>query len=438
MLKDVYMNNYLCIVNRGEIEPEALTLLGASTKQDDDSKIGFFGSGNKYAIATFLRNNVGVKILSGMNEIEVTTEPVTLRSMSFDRILINKEHTSLTTRTGPEWELWMALREFICNAIDEGDYSLGITDTISPEAGKTKIYLTHTEELEDLYNNMEKIICTKSLYSNEIGDIIGGEDWTVYRKSIRCVDMNTDEHSLFNYNFHNLDINESRLYCSSYQLQRLLAEIILTCTDTNIVLKYLEAFQEKKSAYSDINYCSFGYTSVLPSDTWVEALKDKTVLSRALSGYVENALHYVILPTTLVQKLREVGVRCYGDQDDYYEVEPTEEMCQHLEHSLAYLRSCNVDIDLRVKFVKFSTDDNLARQVDDLILLSNTLPKEEYYTALLEEWTHYKTGYHDLTRALQTHLFEQWWEALKRTVKPEHERAIAAIKALKEVLEEIV
>ena len=44
--------NYLMIENKGVLDTEALVLIGASTKRDEEGKIGFFGSGNKYALAT--------------------------------------------------------------------------------------------------------------------------------------------------------------------------------------------------------------------------------------------------------------------------------------------------------------------------------------------------------------------------------------------------
>lgn len=48
---------YIRIKNQWLIEPQALHLVGASTKRNDASKIGQFGSGNKYAMAYLLRNN---------------------------------------------------------------------------------------------------------------------------------------------------------------------------------------------------------------------------------------------------------------------------------------------------------------------------------------------------------------------------------------------
>ena len=49
--------NYLKIRSKGKIDIEALSLLGASSKRGDETKIGQFGSGNKFAIAYLLRNN---------------------------------------------------------------------------------------------------------------------------------------------------------------------------------------------------------------------------------------------------------------------------------------------------------------------------------------------------------------------------------------------
>src|SRR4030042_3100880 len=105
--------SYLMIQNKVKIDSKALVRVGASTKTDDNSKIGFFGSGNKYAIATLLREGYGLKVFSGLKEISISTKKVSLGSKDFEQILINKKPTSLTTRMGPEWQVWMALREFI-------------------------------------------------------------------------------------------------------------------------------------------------------------------------------------------------------------------------------------------------------------------------------------------------------------------------------------
>ena len=64
------MKQFLKIQSSGEIEQEAFTLIGASSKRGDQTKIGYFGSGLKYSIAALLRNNIEFKVFQGEKEIE--------------------------------------------------------------------------------------------------------------------------------------------------------------------------------------------------------------------------------------------------------------------------------------------------------------------------------------------------------------------------------
>ena len=97
---------YLLIENKGEISPDALTLMGGTTKRNDSSKIGHFGSGNKYSIATLLKNNIPFYIFSGLDPITIKTQQVDFRGTTLEKIYVNGKETSLTTSMGPDWELW--------------------------------------------------------------------------------------------------------------------------------------------------------------------------------------------------------------------------------------------------------------------------------------------------------------------------------------------
>lgn len=65
-------SKYLRISSQGEIEEKAFTLIGASSKRGDNTKIGYFGSGLKYSIAWLLRNKIDFKIFSGYRPINVS------------------------------------------------------------------------------------------------------------------------------------------------------------------------------------------------------------------------------------------------------------------------------------------------------------------------------------------------------------------------------
>mgnify|MGYP000651360957 CR=1 FL=1 len=91
---------YLRISNKGIINVEALTLLGASTKRGLNGKIGMFGSGNKYALAFLLRNGFEVSIYAGNEKIEIGTEKAQFRDNDFEVITISMD------RTADDAKLW--------------------------------------------------------------------------------------------------------------------------------------------------------------------------------------------------------------------------------------------------------------------------------------------------------------------------------------------
>src|SRR5690606_23195208 len=114
----------------------AFTLIGATTKRDDNTKIGLYGSGNKYAISALIRNNIDFRVFSGDNEIRFSTKETTFRDKNFSIITINGKDTSLTTNMGGEdWDDPFApIREIYSNALDEDENaSLSICDDFQTE-----------------------------------------------------------------------------------------------------------------------------------------------------------------------------------------------------------------------------------------------------------------------------------------------------------------
>ena len=62
------------ITSYGEIDIRAFSKMGASSKRQDGSKIGMFGSGLKYSLAFLLRNKIPFRVFSGYREVKFTTQ----------------------------------------------------------------------------------------------------------------------------------------------------------------------------------------------------------------------------------------------------------------------------------------------------------------------------------------------------------------------------
>lgn len=216
------MQNYLVISNKGLIEKEDLFLIGSSTKRGDSDKIGMFGSGWKYALAWMIRNECNPIIFSGTNQIKIDHSVVLHRNAPVKVITVDNEKTSITTSMGPKWTGWMALREIVSNAIDEGEFNL--TTILNPETiensddSKTVIYIPINSDIQKVLTNFENYFSfdKKDNGSNMYGRIFVKNEQSsinIYRKGIRCYD--TTRQSMVDFDFNDIDINESRLTSES-------------------------------------------------------------------------------------------------------------------------------------------------------------------------------------------------------------------------------
>lgn len=235
------MYQYLKITNQGLICEEDLMLIGSSSKRDDQSKIGMFGSGWKYALAWLIRNDCTPNIFSGNNQIEVDYRASVHRNNPVRIITINGKETSLTAEMGPQWTGWMAVREVVSNAIDEGNYQ--VTTEMNPlqqgEEGKTTVYIPMIKELREMMMSYDRYFAfdREPDAINSIGKIFlktRRSECAIYRKDIRCYD--NAEATFLDYSFHNIRINESRL-ASFYDIKSQVSRIIASGNITSAILK---------------------------------------------------------------------------------------------------------------------------------------------------------------------------------------------------------
>lgn len=226
----------LVIKNTGLIESGDLTLIGSSTKREDDSKIGMYGSGNKYALAWFLRNNIDIRIFSGLSEIKLSHELVTPRDRQVAVLTVDDKLTSITSEMGPEWTGWMVLREIISNAIDEGDYEITTAFNIQAQGieDNTMIHIPLNNELNKVVREYDYYFAfdRKATYSNNKGSVYLKSEpskLNLYRKGIKCYDEKEQE-TFLDYNLENISISESRV-CDAYERSRVIKNFIFASDD---------------------------------------------------------------------------------------------------------------------------------------------------------------------------------------------------------------
>lgn len=152
----------LVFTNPGEIDPRAITTLGVNVKPAaSGSPIGYFGTGLKFAISTWLRHGCRVQIMSGDRVMEFVAIPETIRGEEFQIVQMvssvgPNEHTTVdrlgfTTGLGRDWKPWMALRELWSNSKDEGGDGGRIassSEDLRPIPGQTQVIISGPAAIE--------------------------------------------------------------------------------------------------------------------------------------------------------------------------------------------------------------------------------------------------------------------------------------------------
>lgn len=412
---------YFVIENNKEIDPRAFTLMGASTKRQDSSKIGFFGSGNKYAIALLMRENTHFKIFSGKKEIKFRKKMVNFEGQRYEVIVINGKETSLTTEMGPNWKDWFAVREFYSNALDEGEASFNVSDKFEPKAGTTKIYIEKTKALSDFFSNIQKYILTTNV--NKIASVETGygnvslikkmdkKNLVFYRKGIRIEERS--EGCLYWYNFDRIEINESRTTKHSHEPSERIASFFANTTDEQIIRNFIHSYHNK---YEEHLY--WQYVGEKLSSSWEKVLRGKRVYPQSIatiSGDFEGKANSVILPDKLAKKISKeiptITVVGFSDEAKYEILDKTSQERELINSCLIEMKKFGYPYNGKVIIAKFYEDDVIGRwdSKNKAIVIARThFPNsvDKLLNTMLEEYFHSK-GQVDGQRSFVTFLIQE-------------------------------
>ena len=417
--------SYLLIKNKGEMDILALTLMGATSKEGDSSKIGFFGSGNKYAITTLLREGHHLQIFSGLTEYKISVRDVSFRDTIYQQVVINGENTSLTTRMGPAWETWMAIREFYCNAVDEGLITFEVVSEVQePLEDETAIYIEMSPKIQYFLDNVGDYICSDKvldIVDTSYGSvaILDNQKGRRYRKGISCV--SEDHKSLFSYNYEDIRINESRIAETSYEQYERIACALAATNNSDIIVRLIANIRNKELLESEAiwleNYCISHF-----SQTWETVLLglNMPVIAESLARYFgeKGVVGCLIMPDSFVDKIRRdlPKVPVIGDiNNESMDASPSEELIAEVEKCVTELTTWGFK-DIVINYCIFSDPNTLGQWKNDKVYISVNCPLDQVIYTLHEELIHRDTGFIDYSRALQTWLFEKV-VALEREIR---------------------
>jgi hypothetical protein len=430
------MTKYLKIQSKGEIETNAFTLIGASSKRNDSSKIGYFGSGLKYSISALIRNNISFKVYQGINEIKFTTQGVTFRDETYAKILVNGTETSLTTGMGgKDWDIPFApIREIYSNALDE-DEDASIYEALSfdngGEEGRTTFFIEMTNDVKHFYENIGLYFCIKNpnvLSVGRYGSIYPNNDndsFRLFRKGILCY-KGENKKSLFNYNLNSIDINEARVIQSLYSGKIASAMVLKECTNKSVILSVIKGLEGGNSGFFEHTF-DWDLSQKFSAE-WGEVCAKFKYLPVELMMFVdEDVSTRMKLPLELLKILKRefpdldvLGLNeKTNDGTGFIKTEsPSEILTDKVIDALASLNSTRYKHRLEspiIEYGNFTKENVLGMASNGKILLSvklDTYDVPAIAKIIIEENEHLKSGFGDKTRQFQDHLFNLYYDEL--------------------------
>ena len=379
--------------NAGEIDIRSITSFGVSVKTGD-SPIGFFGTGLKYAIAVLLRMGQKVEIYSGEKRFSFSTKTETLRGKHFDFVYVedgtNSTCLGFTTELGKQWELWMAYRELICNCKDEKGAAKRVNDA-APESGKTKVVVCGAE-FDAVFSNGHQYVLEKEPMHIEDGVSIGADpSHYFFYRGIRVANLNAA--ALYTYNAtDSMELTEDRTLKSPVMIQHAVVKAVLRSKNPGFINSCITA---KQGTFEHgIDYHGW---SIQPSTEFLKVVGD-CLSDRA---FQVNA--------TAAKVWEESSKKDFSP----LEIELTHVQKISLDRALDFCAGIGFKIRdaYPIKIVESLGTGGLGLAKNNTIFIAERVfhlgGTKQLASTLIEEYIHLRHGWGDMTRELQSFLFDK-------------------------------
>lgn len=429
--------NTLLIRNRGLAPIEAFTILGLSTARGEADKIGQFGSGSKHGILTLMRAGLQAHIFIGMDELEFSTHPARMGDKDYLEVRYTfrgEQHkTGMCLDFGAlDWDtVKMALREFICNALDQGETineCIAQCDSIQPREDETRVFVSmENEDVADYWNRIrEHFLHFDGLEHTPISPA-RSKAAQFYRRGVYVTERVAHEApALFTYNFQDGRIDESRNLDGASVLG-IAAKLLFK--EPQRIAEIFRTFRGDKRFEHDLGNAMWTFDSKenrAVADGWRIAFGDKPFVTDNQTAQALNrkGIAFEPAPSSWDGALRRAGIvegkALLSDLDALGgEVcDPTETALATFQRVWSWLLSARLTSGKDFPTVKcFTLPMNCGHEImgycrDNTVFLNLDYDASEQ--TAMEELAHYVTGAKDETRDFQDFAFKLATRLAKR------------------------
>lgn len=380
--------------NPGEIDIRSISTFGVSVKEGSNP-IGFFGTGLKYAIAVLLRTGHRITIMSGLSVVNFGIEKSAVRGQDFDFVTMQIDggapvSIGFTTELGKQWEVWMAYREIACNCKDENGAGRHEHYMVDPEAGKT-LLIVQGDEFESIFATSHRFILEDQAWlKSGTLEIRNRPSSEFFYRGVRVADLHMP--GLYCYcEQAKMELTEDRTIKSEWEMYWHIASGIKQTTDKQFLRVVLTAHED--ALESRLDYSNGGAPSVEFLEVVGSCMADRSMKLNASALKVwQDATKKVFAPRQIT--LSAVQQKSMGKALDF---------CERIGFTIRGAYPIQVVESLGDGYLGLAKDETIYI-AERVFHLGGT---KQLASTLIEEYLHLRHGWKDMTRELQSFLFDK-------------------------------
>ena len=418
---------YYMLENAGLLDVREIYKMGVTSKTDSDDNIGQFGTGLKSGVLSFKREGLDIIFYIDKSEINFNLEQEEIRGKTYSTLFVDGVNTHLTTEMNKlTWKAHDGVREIVCNALDEGISSQGITSVLEGREGHTRVYMEYTGPVEEYFVNYNDNHCERkhvlfeSKYEGKVF-MKHSNRLCVYRKGVRVNKApHLNSQSVFDYELRNLTIGEDRVNHSEWEQSRRAWELLGEMDNVIHINKLIEALSDENKPWEWKEADNISQNGGIKwSKQWQEALAGYTMVPKRFERMVEGMAYknIIVVPNKFYDNITnkfprlsfaEAGVT-NGHIFAYKEF--NNEQSDILLDVKKEMSEKGYKTDCVIRSVTFDDHHMKAAVYQQQMLIGDeffTFSREKQRKIFFEEIMHVDTGHRDGSRALQNVFINEW------------------------------